>query len=271
MTTVSGRRLGDHLFWPFHGVDDFVPSAREYVSDGLEHRERVMFVRVGRTGMQHADIATTGDVVHPPGSDVPVLRALTDEPGWTPSSSALVPLRRMTQAAVDDGYAGLRVLTDATDVAQDPVTRQQWVRSEHLMDRYGLDHPVAILCGYDLERVGPEVAGEVACVHALTGGVPSPFLLRAIDELGGLGLSGQVDRASATALYRAVLTTAADLTGPVVIDLSEQEFLDHSGLSALDRAAQELGTTVQLVGASALTATLVDCFGLTGVTVREAA
>lgn len=271
LTTATGRRLGDHVCWPFHGLDDLVTAARGYVSDGLEHRERVTFCRIGATGMQHAEVAAVAQVGRRGGGDVPVLTDLTDEPGWTPASSALVPFRRMTEAAVADGYTGLRVLTDATDVARDPVTRQLWVRAEHLIDRYALDSPVAVLCGYDVDTLGDEAAAEVACVHARTGRRLSPFLLRALDETGGLAFVGDVEHESASTLYRAVMTLCAGRPGPVVVNLAEQVFVDHTGLDAFHRAAHDLGTRVHLVGASPLTATLVDAFGLTGVTVQEAA
>lgn len=146
--TATARSLGDHVCWPFHGLDDLVSTAHGYVSEGLDRHERVSFCRVDAAGMQHAVISEVGE--------------------------------------------------------------------------------------------------------------------------GTLALVGAVDRASAPGLSRAVAAIAADLTRPVVLDLAEHEFIDHSALVALDRAALALGTRIDLVGASALTACLVDVLGLTGVAVREA-
>jgi anti-anti-sigma regulatory factor len=196
-----------------------------------------------------------------------VRTALTAEPGWTPSTSPIAAFGRMTEAAVSDGYAGLRVLTDATEIVRDEGTRPWWVRGEHVIDRYGLDHPLTIVCGYDVDLVGEEVLAEMACLHALTGEAPCPFLLRARPD--GLALVGEVDRTSAVRLYHAVLGIGADLPRPIVLDLSEHEFIDHSALVALQRAAHALGTRIELVGASPLTACLVDALELTGVVVRE--
>jgi anti-anti-sigma factor len=175
----------------------------------------------------------------------------------------------MNEAALAEGYTGLRVLTDATDLARDPDARGDWVRSEHLIDRYSLEHPITVVCGYDVDDLGDELLADVACVHALTGGRLSPFLLRAMDGDGRLALTGEVDRLSAVALYRAIVGIAAGTSGPIVLDLTELDFIDHAGLVAMHRAARALRTHVHLVGASRLTALLVDAFTLTGVKVIE--
>lgn len=268
MATVTGRALGDHVCWPFHGMDEFVSAARDYVTEGLDRHERVAFCKVAITGMHRAVVSEVTQVGRSVSSDVPVLTPMTTELGWTPSTSPIGPFRRMTEAALADGYTGLRILTDATDIARDPEMREQWFRCEHLIDRYGLRNPVVVVCGYDIQRLGEEVVAEMASVHAHTGGTPCSFLLRATDEDGGLALSGEVDRGSAAGLFQALLAIAGDTAGPVVLDLSEHAFIDHTGLDALDRAARTLGTTVSLVGASPLTALLVDAFGFTGITVQ---
>jgi hypothetical protein len=269
LSTVTGRSLGDHVCWPFHGMDDLVVAARGYAVEGLDRHERVSFCKITPTGMQHAVIRESAEVGRPPDADVPVLTPLVAEPGWTPSTSPVATFGRMTQAALADGCTGLRVLTDASDVVRDEGSRPLWVRSEHLMDRHRLDQPLAIVCGYDADVVADEVLAEVACLHALTGGTPCSFSLRAGDGDGRLALSGEVDRAAAGELYHAVVDIAADIAHPVVLDLSEQPFVDHSALVALDRAARALGTTVHLMGASALTACLVDALPLRAVTVVE--
>jgi len=219
--------------------------------------------------MEHAVIRGTAEIGRPPDAQVPVLIPLTTEPGWTPWTSPVATFGRMAQAALADGYTGLRMLTDASEVVRDEGSRPLWVRSEHQMDRHRLDHPLAVVCGYDTDVVNDEILAQVACLHALTGGVPCSFLLHAADGDGRLALSGEVDRFAAAELYHALVGIAPDTARPVVLDLSEQPFVDHSALVALDRAARALGTTVHLVGASPLTACLVEVLPLDGVTVLE--
>lgn len=268
MSTVTGRSLGDHMCLPFRGMDHLVSTARDYITEGLDRRERVTFCKVGPHSLQYAVISEAAQVGRSAGADAPVLARLTAEPGWSPSTSPVPTFGRMTEQAVADGFAGLRVLTDATGIVRDPGTRGWWVRGEHLIDRYSPVHPLTVVCGYDVEVLGEDILTEVASLHALTGGVPCSFLLRAVG--GGLALVGEVDHASAVDLYHALMSIGPDLARPVVLDLSEHEFMDHSALVALDRAAQGLGTRVHLVGASPLTACLVDALRLTGITVQEA-
>lgn len=267
--TTVGRSLGDHMCLPYRGTGELVSIAGGYVQEGLDRHERVTFCTIHPTGMRYATISAVTQVGRPAGKDLPVLATMTTDPGWEPSTSPIAVFGRMTDAALADGYAGLRVLTDATDIVLDPDTRPWWVRGEHLIDRYGLDHPLAIVCSYDADLVGEEILAGVACMHAMTGETPCSFLLRAIP--GGLALVGEVDRGSAVELYHAVMGIGPDLPRPVVLDLSEHEFIDHSALVALERAARALGTQIELVGASALTGCLVDVLHLSGLTVREEA
>jgi anti-anti-sigma regulatory factor len=247
-------------------MDAYAAAARDYVADGLHRDERVSFCTVSATGMQYAVISDLEQVRVPRDGGRPVVTPMTPVTGWTPSVSPVAALGPMTEAAVADGYAGLRVFTDATEIARDLVGRQRWIAAENLIDRYVLDHPALVLCGYDVDVLGVEVLPEVACVHARTGGAPCPFLLRAADPGGRLALSGEVDRESAVDLYHALVLIAADVPGPVVLDLSEHEFIDQTALVALDRAASALGTRIELVGASPLTTRVVDALGLTHVT-----
>jgi anti-anti-sigma regulatory factor len=266
MATVTGLSPGDHVCWPFRGMDALVAAARDYVAEGLERHERVSYCRITTDGMQHAVISDVAQVGTAPGGARPVVVPVTPVTGWTPSAGPLAALAPMTRAAVAAGYTGLRVFTDATEIARDLTGRRRWIVGEHRIDRFVLSHPAAVLCGYDVDELGLEVLAEVACVHARTGGAPCPFLLRATDAGGALALSGEVDRESAVDLYHALVLVAADVPGPVVLDLSEHEFIDQTALVALDRAAAALGTRFDLVAASPLTARVVDALGLTGVT-----
>ena len=271
MATATGLSPGDHVCWPFHGMDGFVADAREYVTEGLDREERVAFCKLGPTGARQGLLTDVADVGLPPSADVPVLRPLTTDPDWRPWRDPVDALGPMTDAALAEGYTGLRVLADATDLARDLDAHDEWVRSEHLIDRYSVDHPLTLLCGYDVDDVGAQPVAKVACVHARTGGKPCSFLLHATGRADALALTGEVDRDSAVALYQAVIGIGGGRSGPLVLDLTEQDFIDHTGLVALHRAARALGTQVHLVSASPLTALLVDAFALTGVSVLEEA
>jgi hypothetical protein len=59
---------------------------------------------------------------------------------------------------------------DGTMRVVDPVRRDRFVRYEHLVDRFCLDHPFTGLCALDATVVGHGLLAELGCVHKLTHG-----------------------------------------------------------------------------------------------------
>jgi anti-sigma B factor antagonist len=77
----------------------------------------------------------------------------------------------------------------------------------------------------------------------VTGGLPRPF---AVDDAGlhdapGVSLHGEIDIAASPALEEAIGAAIRESTGAFVIDLSDVEFLETSGLHVLLRARGLLG------------------------------
>jgi anti-anti-sigma regulatory factor len=266
VSTVTGRSPGDHVCWPFHGPEEYVEAARAYVAEGLDRHERVAFVKVTPAGLRHAIVSDVAQVGRPADDRGPVLTELTAPPGWSSSTSAPAQFDRMTRAAVADGYAGMRLLTDVNELVRTPDGLQEWMRNEHLIDRYTLDHPLLVLCGYDADDLDEATVAEAARVHPLTGAALSAFALLAADADGGLALSGEVDIATADDLHRALMAIGPEIPAQVTVDMSEVDFIDHSSLLALDRAARSLAVTMTLVGAEPLTRWLVGTLGLSNVT-----
>ena len=266
LTTVAGRSPGDHVCWPFHGIEEYVQVAREYVAEGLDRHQLVTFVRVAPGKLEHAIVSDVAQVGRPADDRRPVLNKLTVLSGRTPSTSAPVQIGRMTRAAVAQGYTGLRLLTDVSELVRRPDGRREWMRAEHLIDRYALGNPLTTLCGYDLDDLGEEVVAGASRLHPLVGGAPSPFHLSATDADGGLALIGDVDFTSAHDLYHVLLLIGPEVPARVTVDVSKLEFIDHSGLVALDRAARSLAVTMTLVRAEPLTTWLVDTLELRNVT-----
>ncbi|WP_258723386.1 MEDS domain-containing protein [Cellulomonas sp. NS3] len=273
VTSVTGRSPGDHVCWPFHGIEEDVEAARAYVAEGLGCRERVAFLKVTSQSLGYATVSDVAEVGRPEGVRRPVRTELTAPSAQTGassallSSSALLQVDRMTRGAVEDGFTGLRLFTDVDDLVRDPDGRRHWIRSEHLIDRYALDNPLIVLCGYDVDDLGDRAVAEAARVHALTRGALSPFRLRA-DARAGLALVGDVDVASADALYDALLTIGPELRARTTVSVAELRFIDHAGLLALDRAARSLDVSVTLVDAEPLTCWLAATLGLRNVVTR---
>ncbi|WP_250442571.1 MEDS domain-containing protein [Actinotalea sp. C106] len=262
LTTATGRSPGDHVCWWFRGLEEYAQTAREYIREGLDSRQLVAFTKVTPTGLEHTIVSDVAQVGRPADHGRLVLNDSQVPARRMSPTSAPSEFDRMTRAAVADGYTGLRVLTDVNDLVRTPDGLRQWIRTEHLIDRYAVDHPLTILCGYDVDDVGEQTVAEAARVHPLTRGALSPFLVRAADTRGGLALVGEVDRASAANLWGALMAIGPEIPSRVTLDMSEVEFIDHSSLMAVDRAAHSLDVTVTLVGAKGLTEWLVHTLGL---------
>jgi hypothetical protein len=74
----------------------------------------------------------------------------------------------------------------------DPRRRDRFVRYEHLLDRFCLDHAFTGVCALNAAAIGADLVAELGCVHALTHGELSPFRLCAARGADA-ALAGSVD------------------------------------------------------------------------------
>src|SRR4051812_35684116 len=100
VTTVTGRSPGDHVCWPFHGIEEYVDSARQYVAEGLERRELVAYIKVTPESLKHAIVEDVAQVGRPATDRQPVRNELTVLSEWTSSTSAPAQFDLLTRAAV---------------------------------------------------------------------------------------------------------------------------------------------------------------------------
>ncbi|MGN6255186.1 MAG: MEDS domain-containing protein [Solirubrobacterales bacterium] len=136
-----------------------------------------------------------------------------------------------TDAALADGYTGLRVAAQVTDLVDDPRAWEAHVRWESVADRFMSVRPLSALCGYRRDALPDHLLCDLAAVHPaanVAAGAP-PFHL--FGEEGELALCGEVDCFSAAALDRVL--EAALARDPVSLDLGELDFIDHCGLETL--------------------------------------
>lgn len=164
--------------------------------------------------------------------------------------------------ALAAGHRGLRIVVDVTArLAEGERSLDSWLAWEQLTDRFFATHRALGACGLDRVRLDDAVVTAVGRVHpivSIAGAEPS-FRAFADDGADAVRLVGAVDAWSAEDL--APVLRAAPGTGPLVLDVSDLEHLDHRGLLAL----AALGSTdraVRLVGASAVARRLVALLGL---------
>ena len=233
----SYRELGvqDHLCWVHGDRWDYRPRLSEFFRDGLERGLRVAYLGSGDAGELRellGHVVDTGTLL-----SREAVRIISFEEFYgaaEPVDPAAVIKRydAATQEALADGYRGLRVSADVTDLVRAPEQRDAFARCEFLLERYSARHPLSAMCGYRLE-LGDAVT-QFACLHAAVPAGPTPFQVFACDD-GAVGLLGEFDQACRGAFERALRRIQPAPDDPeLIFDMSAVRFMDHHALLALD-------------------------------------
>jgi len=240
----SGSHLGTdgHACWIFDQQQEFVDAALEYLTDGLRAEQRIAYVGSEPVEEQRELLAPLGDVGGLIDNGALQLFELTDlyEVGEPVDADVQVATYlAAADAAIADGYTGLRVAAQVTDLVAEPRTREAHVRWESIADRYCTTHPLSAFCGYQRGALPEQLLGDLAAVHpASNEGHPGvPFHL--FSDSGNVALSGEVDFFSAPDFGR-LLELACEGGAEVSLDLTELDFIDHHGLARLAAHTQRL-------------------------------
>jgi anti-anti-sigma regulatory factor len=174
-----------------------------------------------------------------------------------------------TELALADGFRGLRVGADATDLAGTPEEQDALARYEFLVDGYVATHPLSALCGYRLE-LGSDTVTDVASLHS--GGLSGGAAFRVFGCAdGAVGLAGEFDPVSVRALERVLarLRVGAD-SGALVVDLADVDYADHRLLLALTDYARVHGVALTLWSIPPLATRLMDLLPASYLRLAEA-
>ncbi|MGB7685434.1 MAG: MEDS domain-containing protein [Solirubrobacterales bacterium] len=235
----SGLGLDGHACWSFEGDGAFTDAALEFLTDGLRAGQRIAFVGSEPVADQRERLDALGNVGGLIDDGALQLFTLPDlyaigEP--VDPDAQLAVYAAATDAAVADGYNGLRVAAQVTDLVADPDLWEAHVRWESIADTYMATRPLSALCGYDTKAVPDTVLDDLAAVHPAAHGAAgfAPFHL--FSNSDALTLAGEVDGFSADALDRVLGLALRDDT--TRLDLGELEFIDHHGLIALAEHTQ---------------------------------
>jgi anti-anti-sigma regulatory factor len=236
-----------HVSWRFVNRQDFRARANEYVASSLDWGHWIQYV---------------GDAPHHQLRDelaaLPAGERLMARGGWGVSpvddfynyrdGDRVVDPQRSVAARVEDieqaltaGFAGLRIVADATAVVHRPEQADAFARYEYLLDQAMTALPASALCAHDRARVDRESAAGLACLHPVTGPDPTPFNLYA-ERGADFSLAGQLDVASRELMARTIARIESYLAGPqLVVNGGNLEFIDHRALLNLADLAQRIG------------------------------
>lgn len=233
--SAAGLGSDGHACWGFDRPEEFVAAALEFLEDGFRHGQRLAYVGSEPIAEQRERLAPLGDVGRMLDTGMLQLFELhhlyrVGEP-VDPKAQMAVYLGA-TEAAQAEGYTGLRVAAQVTDLVRAPQTWEAHVRWESTADQVLSPKSLAALCGYQREALPPELLADLAAVHPAANDAAETVPFHLFGEGDELALSGEVDLFSSDALER-VLDLAAGDGAPASLNLQALQFIDHHGVEVL--------------------------------------
>ena len=233
VTDLQGLERHDHVCWFYDDVPDLGPAARDFLIDGLARGERLLCVGDGviRSVTEgSAALPDAAELVRTGRLDlVPVSAVYAAGRERRSVAEQLRFYSRAVDRALADGYAGLRVAADVSDLASDPA-QLEW---EQAADRFIVEGPgMATLCAYRADAVGEPLRDRLLQVHPLAGGRVCEAGFRVYAETDTLVLRGEIDSFSAGELAD-VLAATPRTAGAVTLDTAGLAFIDVAGTRVL--------------------------------------
>ncbi|MDX6636201.1 MAG: hypothetical protein QOF06_2404 [Solirubrobacterales bacterium] len=240
----SGSGLGTdgHACWGFERPQEFVDATLEFFTDGLRSNQRLVYLGGEPVAEQRERLDPLGDVggmIDRGGLHLLELKDLY-RLGEPVDPVAQVQLfTAASEAARGDGFSGVRLATQSTEMVAEPCTWDAHLRLESRADQLATAFGFSALCGYQRDALPEDVLGDLAALHPAANTIAAATPFHLFGENGSLVLSGEVDRFSTDALLRAL--DYSHLPGvPTSLDLEALDFIDHYGLEALAVHARRL-------------------------------
>jgi anti-anti-sigma regulatory factor len=231
--------LQDHLCWVHGDPSDYRPRLGEFFREGLERGLRVAYLGSGNAGelREHLGrLVDAGPLLSREAIGVIAFEEIFGAGEPVDPAGVIKRYAAATEDALADGYRGLRIGADVTDLVRAPEQQDAFARCEFLLERYSSRHPLSAMCGYRLE-LGDAVT-QFACMHAAVPAGLTPFQVFACGD-GAVGLLGEFDQACQRAFERALRRIQPALDDPeLIFDMSQVQFMDHHALLSLDAYAE---------------------------------
>jgi hypothetical protein len=233
MTDLPPAGTADHVCWVYDANDDaFDEALLEFIAGGLERGERLLCVGDAVIDRLHGD-GIDGLIASGTMETLTLAEAYEAARKFLPEQQ-LAYYDAATQRAVDDGYRGLRVIADVTELAADPACRSELMRWEHLADEWMTRGAgLSAMCAYSA-GLPAEALAAATSVHPAARAPESLASFRLFFDDGRLMLAGSVDHFTAAGLATLLASSPVGPDG-VVLDVSLLEFLDVAACRALGR------------------------------------
>jgi hypothetical protein len=226
----------DHVAWYGEGTDDLYEVATTALADGARRNEKLMLVAEDPDAERLRSIDDLDRLLATGQLELNSIAEVYGSSGAFSPTAQLETFEGVLSDALTDGYTGIRVVADNTPLAcGDEQDFQRWMCWEQVTDRFQSTFNVTGVCYFDSRRLSEERRGDLASVHPIRSaiGVEPPFSF-AVDG-DAVSVTGTLDAWSSERLQRVLGTTPDD--GPLIVDLSRAEFVDHRALMALNAAS----------------------------------
>lgn len=265
--------MHDHVCWPYWSIDDLAAGVAEFLAEGVASGERVMYTAdlpADELRRHLEPIDGLDELIEQSVVCVQPVEYHTGPDGAVDAAQQLDAYALATEAALADGFTGLRVAAEVTSLARTPRQRDAFGHWEHTADWFATGHACSGMCAYDADELGPQATAEMACLHPVAREPGPPFRLHAAVD-ADLALSGEVDTFGIDLLDLALSRIGRTEPGrDLKVDATELDFIDHHGVEALVRhARRSRASGVILRRAPSTAARVAGLMGLPQVRVED--
>jgi len=267
---VPGAGATDHICWVYDQDDaTFDRAVRRFLAGGLARGDRLLCIGervLACLAVEDDDFAGADALLGSGALRTMTTRQAYEATGVFAAGTQLAYYRAATEAALADGFTGLRVVADVSPLAADPGVREELVRWEHVADSFAASGAgFTAMCAYSAELTA-EALTEVASVHPLAHVSAEPTFRVFFDD-DRVALSGSVDTFSADRLARVLESSPVSGDG-AVLDLARVEFVDVAASRVIARWARDLDARslpLEVQGASPVLRRMWRVLGLADV------
>ena len=243
LDNAVGLCPGDHASWAYEDLPGLRAACAIYFGEGLLRGERLVYVGDRQHGHLVDDLAglVNRDAMLDSGQlEVHTVDELYRSDGQFRAHVQVEAFRRRAEQSVDDGYAGLRILGDITELIVDESLTQQLIEYEVAVDAMFASRSALALCAFDRERVGSKWR-VVTALHRVQHLERHQPAFAVTVSAGVVRLVGEVDPAQPATWRGCSMRSRTPRGASSTLDLKELEFIDVAATRVLALLQRRLG------------------------------
>lgn len=246
----TGFDLHDHVLWAHFGAEDWRKVLALFLQEGLVDNQRLVYAGTLQAEELLADLVALPDLdglLATRRLELWSAHADPEEIGRSDVAAQAARLGSVVDAALAEGYTGIRLASEITDALAHVDDAEAHLRLECQVDQVAATHALVVMCGFDRLVVDPATMQGEFAVHPLRGcGTEAPRLHALGDDTWSLG--GQVDMLSHAGFAQAMAALPDVMRGDVLhLEVGQLEFIDVAGLRALVRLAEAVADRGRVV------------------------